>query len=154
MTDGGDERILIDPVTGLNRYMTAPRPQNLIAYSSSTANFISAPAMAEVQRRMLELAPGFVLEPAAYARIIPPGICYEESSIGRVVTNPEFRKNGFGKELMQLAIEKTLSQFQVTSIKIGAQAYLLDFYGNLGFVSTGKHYLEDGIQHVEMLLTK
>jgi hypothetical protein len=70
MTDGGDERILIDPVTGLNRYMTAPRPQNLIAYSSSTANFISGPAMAEVQRRMLELAPGFVLEPAAYARAL------------------------------------------------------------------------------------
>jgi ElaA protein len=93
-------------------------------------------------------------EPAAYARIIPPGICYEESSIGRVVTNPAFRKNGYGKELMQLAIEKTLSQFTVTSIKIGAQAYLLDFYSNLGFVSTEKHYLEDGIPHVEMLLTK
>jgi len=70
MTDGGDERILIDPVTGLNRYFTAPRPQNLIAYSSSTANFISAPAMAEVQRRMLDIAPGFVLEPPAYARAL------------------------------------------------------------------------------------
>ena len=70
MTDGGDERILIDPVTGLNRYLTAPRPQALIAYSSSTANFISAPAMAEVQRRLLDLAPGFVLEPDAYARAL------------------------------------------------------------------------------------
>jgi hypothetical protein len=66
MTDGGDERILIDPSTGLNRYMTVPRPQTLIAYSSSTANFISVPAMAEVRRRVLELAPGFVLEPQGY----------------------------------------------------------------------------------------
>jgi hypothetical protein len=63
MTDGGDERILIDPATGLNRYLTVPRPQTMIAYSSSTANFISVPAMAEVRRRVLEFAPGFVLEP-------------------------------------------------------------------------------------------
>ncbi len=67
MTDGGDERILIDPSTGLNRYLTVPRPEALIAYSSSTANFISLPAMAEVRRRVLELAPGFVLEPDGYA---------------------------------------------------------------------------------------
>jgi len=67
MTDGGDERILIDPATGLNRYLTVPRPQMMIAYSSSTANFISVPAMAEVRRRVLEIAPGFVLEPDGYA---------------------------------------------------------------------------------------
>ncbi len=70
MTDGGDDRILIDPVTGLNRYLTVPRPQPLIAYCSSTANFISQPAMAEVRRRVLELAPGFVLGPDAYARAL------------------------------------------------------------------------------------
>lgn len=70
MTDGGDERILMDPVTRLNRYMTAPRPQTLIAYSSSTANFISAPAMAEVQRRMLDLAPGFAVSPDNYTRAL------------------------------------------------------------------------------------
>ncbi len=70
MTDGGDERILIDPATGLNRYLTVPRPQTLIAYSSSTANFISVPAMAEVRRRVLELAPGFVLEPDGYAQAL------------------------------------------------------------------------------------
>ena len=70
MTDGGDERILIDPATGLNRYLTVPRPQALIAYSSSTANFISQPAMAEVRRRVLELAPGFVLAPDAYAHAL------------------------------------------------------------------------------------
>lgn len=70
MTDGGDERILIDPSTGLNRYLTVPRPEPLIAYSSSTANFISVPAMAEVRRRVLELAPGFVLEPDAYTSVL------------------------------------------------------------------------------------
>lgn len=70
MTDGGDERILMDPQTGLNRYLTLPRPQALIAYSSSTANFISAPAMAEVQRRAMELAPNFTLQPDDYAQAL------------------------------------------------------------------------------------
>lgn len=67
MTDGGDERILLDPQTGLNRYFTSPRPEPCICYGSSTANFISSPAMAEVRRRVLELAPGFVLDAAGYA---------------------------------------------------------------------------------------
>lgn len=90
----------------------------------------------------------------SYARIIPPGICYEQASIGRVVSNPDFRKTGAGKLLMTLAIEKTCAQFSVNEIRIGAQQYLFDFYSNLGFQSTGKEYLEDGIPHVEMLLLK
>jgi hypothetical protein len=68
MTGGGDERILIDPATGLNRYKTAPHPQNLIAYSSSTANFVSAPAMAEVRRRLMTLAPDFQMTGQQYAK--------------------------------------------------------------------------------------
>lgn len=68
MTDGGDERILLDPQTGLNRYFTSPRPEPCISYGSSTANFISAPAMAEVRRRVLEIAPGFVLDADGYAQ--------------------------------------------------------------------------------------
>ncbi len=90
----------------------------------------------------------------AYVRIIPPGICYEQASIGRVVTSPSFRKNGAGKILMQLAIDKTLETFNVTQIKIGAQRYLLEFYTSLGFKTTHEEYLEDGIPHVKMLLSR
>ena len=67
MTGGGDERIRLDPGSGLNRYMTAPRPDSLIAYSSSTANFVSRPAMAEVRRRLLHIAPQFNLSGQDYA---------------------------------------------------------------------------------------
>ena len=90
----------------------------------------------------------------AYVRILAPGISYEEASIGRVLTNPAFRKNGYGVELMNVAIEKTLQQFNVQKIKIGAQLYLLNFYSNLGFIQTSEVYMEDGIPHIEMLLEK
>ena len=90
----------------------------------------------------------------AYTRIIPPGISYEEASIGRVVTSPAHRGSGAGRKLMELSIEKTLQQFSCNSIRIGAQVYLLKFYESLGFSNTGKEYLEDNIPHVEMLLKK
>ena len=93
-------------------------------------------------------------ELVAYARILPPGSAFQEASIGRVVTNPQYRKTGAGKALMQRAIEKTLQQFDVSAIKIGAQLYLLSFYKSLGFKISGPEYLEDGIPHIEMVLIK
>ena len=87
----------------------------------------------------------------AYTRIIPPGIAYAEASIGRVVTSPAIRKTGLGKELMQVSLENIHQLFGNITIRIGAQLYLEKFYSSLGFQSTGKHYLEDGIPHVEMI---
>lgn len=91
---------------------------------------------------------------AAYTRIIPPGISYTEASIGRVVTAPAYRKTGAGRRLMQESIKLTLAYFNCTSIKIGAQVYLTEFYQSLGFVQSSKEYLEDGIPHIEMTLNK
>ena len=36
-------------------------------------------------------------------------------------------------------------------ILISAQAYLINFYNNLGFVQKGEQYLEDDIPHIKML---
>ena len=36
-------------------------------------------------------------------------------------------------------------------ILISAQAYLINFYNNLGFVQEGEQYLEDDIPHIKML---
>ncbi len=90
----------------------------------------------------------------AYARIIPPGISYDEASIGRVVSSPAYRGTGAGKELMNRAIEHCCSTFNCSSIKIGAQLYLRNFYGSLGFIPCSEEYLEDGIPHIEMLFKK
>ncbi len=87
----------------------------------------------------------------AYTRIIPPGILYPEPSIGRVVTSLSVRRTGIGKELMLQSIEETYKLYGKTPIKIGAQIYLQKFYTNLGFKQTSEIYLEDGIEHIEML---
>jgi ElaA protein len=90
---------------------------------------------------------------AAYTRIIPPGIVFTESSIGRVVTSPSMRRKGLGRELMKRSIEQARSLFGEHSIRIGAQVYLTTFYKSLGFNIDGNKYLEDGIEHVEMVRT-
>ncbi|MHA4808787.1 GNAT family N-acetyltransferase [Flavitalea flava] len=88
----------------------------------------------------------------AYARIVPAGISYAESSIGRIVTSPKARRHGIGKTLVQKAIETAYGLNGKTVIRIGAQYYLKNFYESFGFLETGAIYLEDGIEHIEMLL--
>ncbi len=87
----------------------------------------------------------------AYARIVPPGICYEGfPSIGRVITSMLVRRKGVGKELLRKAIIETEKRYKNLSIRIGAQFYLLKFYGSFGFEQTSDVYLLDGIEHIEM----
>src|SRR5689334_7860806 len=63
MTTGGDGRIRLDPATGLNRYFSAPRPREVLAYASSTANDISPAAYEAAARLLSEIGP----EPSADA---------------------------------------------------------------------------------------
>lgn len=73
-------------------------------------------------------------------------------SIGRVVVDPEFRKQGLASKIMQRCIE-IIRQKSSADIVISAQSYIQDFYYGLGFQSTGKFYLEDDIPHEEMVLS-
>lgn len=90
----------------------------------------------------------------AYARILPPGLAFAEASIGRVSTASSYRKNGAGRVLMEKAIDVTLKQFKNAGIQIGAQSYLHKFYSSLGFQQSGNEYIEDGIPHIHMILSK
>lgn len=90
---------------------------------------------------------------AAYVRLVPPALSYEEPSIGRVVTSPVCRKSGLGRELMERAIKECLKLYGKRNIKIGAQLYLKHFYESLMFRQSSKVYLEDGIEHIEMIYT-
>ncbi|RYF90846.1 MAG: GNAT family N-acetyltransferase [Chitinophagaceae bacterium] len=87
----------------------------------------------------------------AYCRIVPPGLAFEQPSIGRVLTHAAHRKDGYGKILMQKAISKTYELYDAKQIKISAQLYLLQFYKDLGFEPVGGQYLEDDIPHIAML---
>lgn len=90
----------------------------------------------------------------AYTRILPPGLAYTYSSIGRVVTSPSARGGGIGKLVMEKSIEQIIKLFGNGPIKIGAQLYLLNFYSSLGFQQSSDIYLEDGIEHIEMVLRR
>jgi ElaA protein len=88
----------------------------------------------------------------AYARIVPLGIAYDSfPSIGRVVTSPKLRRSGLGKILMQQSIEHLQKLLGESSIKLGAQLYLKNFYESFGFVQSSEVYMEDGIPHIEMV---
>jgi ElaA protein len=86
----------------------------------------------------------------AYVRLLPPGISYDNASIGRVLSRKSARRTGIGIELMKKAILLCLKQFSVTVIDISAQVYLIKFYSNLGFSMLGETYLEDDIPHIKM----
>jgi ElaA protein len=88
-----------------------------------------------------------------YSRIVPPGISYEESSIGRIVSSPAGRGTGVGRDLLQQSIQTLYRIHGKRDIRIGAQYHLKEFYASFGFVQTGEIYPEDGINHVEMLLS-
>ena len=89
----------------------------------------------------------------AYARLLKPGAYYPEPAIGRIVTDPEKRGRSLGKQIVDATIQECRKQFLGENIKIMAQSYLIDFYKSFGFTVTSDEFLEDGIPHVEMLLT-
>jgi ElaA protein len=80
-------------------------------------------------------------EIVAYARILPA-----PTRIGRVVTAPEVRGTGVGRELMRRAIATITGP-----IRLSAQAHLERFYNDFGFVRVGDPYDEDGIPHIGMI---
>ena len=90
----------------------------------------------------------------AYARIVKPGVSYQEVSIGRIIVAPEYRGSGMGVELMEEAFKFIRQFYGELPIRISAQCYLEKFYTNLGFETVSETYLEDDIPHVEMLRTK
>lgn len=93
-------------------------------------------------------------EIVAYLRILPPNISYPEVAIGRVLTKEKHRKKGISKKLVQNAIDFVTDSLGEQTIRISAQAYLLKFYNDLGFEPVSEIYLEDGIEHIEMLYKK
>jgi ElaA protein len=81
----------------------------------------------------------------AYCRIIPPGVRYSETSLGRVLVVPEHRHSGLGKALVEAALGFAWDMWRSSPVRIGAAADHLEFYESLGFKSTHRRFQEDGI---------
>ena len=86
-----------------------------------------------------------------YTRVFKPGDYFKESSIGRVVVSKNERHLNYGEQLMKASIEAIEANFNTKEIKLSAQKYLEKFYNNLGFITEGEPYLEDGIPHIAMV---
>ena len=87
-----------------------------------------------------------------YSRVFPPGIKYYAASIGRIVTDLDYRGKGYGKSITHESIQFLKNNFPESDITISAQYRLVDFYENLGVETEGNVYLEDDIDHIKMTL--
>jgi ElaA protein len=90
----------------------------------------------------------------AYARLLPPGVSYPDSSIGRFAVDACLRRQGIGSLLMNKCLEQIVILWPDHDIKVSAQAHLKKFYESFDFIQTSNHYLEDGIPHIGMLKSK
>ena len=87
-----------------------------------------------------------------YSRVFPPGVKYQTASIGRIVIEFNFRGKGYGKMITLESIDFIRKNFLNSNISISAQFRLIGFYEDLGFQKEGEVYLEDGIDHIKMVL--
>lgn len=86
-----------------------------------------------------------------YARLMREA--NHQARIGRVITNPEVRGQGYGQQLIRQAIDQIKMLWPTTTqINIQAQHYLDCFYRGFGFQPVSEVYLEDGIPHQDMIL--
>ena len=87
-----------------------------------------------------------------YLRAFSPGIKYEGSSLGRIVTEMNSRGLGIGKEITKEGVNFLSKEYPSHEIVISAQHRLEHFYVELGFAARGEVYLEDDIDHIQMYI--
>jgi ElaA protein len=93
-------------------------------------------------------------EPVAYLRIIHPTKERIFPSIGRLLTHPDFREKGLGREIMARCLRTLEKLYPDSPVCISAQQYLVSFYESFGFHISSDGYEEDGIPHIEMTRKK
>lgn len=87
----------------------------------------------------------------AYARALPPGVTFDDASIGRVIAVK--RRCGMGSRIVAAAIDVAKEKFSAKPLTIEAQVYARKLYEKAGFVQSSDEFLEDGIPHIHMTLT-
>ena len=88
----------------------------------------------------------------AYTRAFGPGDYFSEASIGRVAVRESYRGKGLGYQIMETTIKAIETIFNTRKIALSAQLYLKQFYMDMGFISEGPEYEEDGIPHIRMVM--
>ncbi|NEQ25873.1 MAG: GNAT family N-acetyltransferase [Microcoleus sp. SIO2G3] len=71
------------------------------------------------------------------------------AKIERVAVLAAYRRRGYGKQLMETAIELVRDR-QIPEVKLNAQVHARRFYEKLGFLQWSEEFQEAGIAHIEM----
>ena len=87
----------------------------------------------------------------AYLRVLDKGVKSPHAAIGRVVAVK--RRMGLGTQIVQAGIKAAREYFGADAVYLEAQTYARGLYEKLGFHQISEEFLEDGIPHIQMLLT-
>lgn len=88
-------------------------------------------------------------EIAAYLRVVPPNVIFEEPSLGRIISVK--RSCGYGAKIVKEGIEAVKRLYDTDKIKIKAQQYAEGFYNKFGFKRVSDEFMDDGIPHIYMV---
>ena len=75
----------------------------------------------------------------------------EIGKIGRMAILKEYRRNGFGKVIMENIINYA-KQNKIKKLVLASQSYITEFYEKLGFKVIGDEFLDANIPHFKMIL--
>ena len=89
---------------------------------------------------------------AAYLRVLKSGVSFPEPALGRILTTR--RGEGLGARIVNEGIRFIEEKFGAEQIRIEAQVYAKGFYEKLGFRQCSEPFMDDGIEHIEMLWEK
>jgi predicted GNAT family N-acyltransferase len=73
--------------------------------------------------------------------------------VGRIAVLKEYRGKKYGDMVVKMLVNKAFLA-GATQIYISAQTRVIDFYHKIGFQEYGEVYMEDGIEHIAMVLEK
>ena len=88
----------------------------------------------------------------AYARVLPAGVAFPTTAIGRVIAVK--RRCGLGTRIVSEGVAAAQRIFGADTIKLEAQVYARGLYEKCGFVQSSEEFPEDGIPHIEMTWTQ
>lgn len=85
-------------------------------------------------------------------RILPANVKYDQVSIGRVVVAKNARHQQLGSKMMKEALSFVKEKYGNVEVVLSAQVAIKGLYEKVGFKVVSDIYLEDGIDHVKMVL--
>lgn len=89
---------------------------------------------------------------AAYLRVLKSGVSFPEPALGRILTTR--RGEGLGARIVREGIAFAKEKLNADKIRIEAQVYARGFYEKLGFRQCSEPFMDDGIEHIEMIREK